>query len=68
MRRQGSPNCDIVSGTFSVILQLVVTEVRFGVDQSRELTDVKINVGRSPLEVNSNKASGSLSLILRPGR
>lgn len=68
MRSQGSPNRDIVSGTFSVILQLVVTEVRFGVDQSRELTDVKINVGRRPLEVNSKKAGWSLSLILRPGR
>ena len=34
-----------VSDTFSLLLSLVVTEVIFGVDQSRELTDDIRNVG-----------------------
>lgn len=64
----GDINHPTVSGTRSLLLHLVMIEVTFGVDQSRELTDIQGNVGRSPLEANTDEAGVSLSAFLRPGR
>ena len=42
-------NHNAVSGTFSIFLHLVVTEVLFGVNRSRELTDVQNKRGQKAL-------------------
>lgn len=45
----GHVNHNAVSGTFSIFLHLVVTEVLFGVNRSRELTDVQNKRGQKAL-------------------